>query len=411
MDSNVILAIGLILIGGFFLGMLAEKIGLPKVTGYRATGLLLNPKLISVIPHDLPESTGPLVNLCLAFITFEVGTSLSIEKIKRFGKSLLLVSGLEAFGAFLLVFMGFLAMSPLMFGDGTVNPFISLALPFSLLLAALAAPTDPSATMAVMHQYKAKGKVADTILGCAAFDDAFTLIIYSICLTLASSLVGDDTSSTGVVLGSALISIVGALAVGIFFGLTFNYFTRVLKVGREGQLIVVLLATVSLSFGVSSLFGFDELLSTMALGSVVANFNVGKDAVKTVVERYTEELIFIFFFVLSAMHLSFNSFGTYWHYIIVFIVLRAGGKYLGTFIGLALTGAEPKVKKFTFTGLIPQGGIVMGLALVMQKNADFNAFSSILVGTIMSATLIHEFIGPMIAKWGLMKAGEIKKPN
>jgi len=408
MDSNLILAIGLILLGGFFLGLLAEKVGLPKVTGYMAAGLLLNPRLIPVVPETLPESTGPLVNLCLAFITFEVGSSLSVEKIKQFGKSLLLVSGLEAFGAFLLVFCGFLAITPFMLDSGSGHHFTSVAIPFSLLLAALAAPTDPSATMAVIHQYNAKGKVADTILGCAAFDDAFTLIIYSICFTLARTLVGDSTGSVGAVAGSAIVSIAGALAVGVAFGFVFNYLTGVLKIGGDGKLIVVLLAAVSLSFGVSTVLGFDELLSTMALGSVVANFNVEKEAVKTVVERYTEELIFVFFFVLSAMHLSLDSFGTYWHYIVAFVVLRAAGKYLGTVTGLALTGYEAKVKKFTFSGLIPQGGIVMGLALMMQKDSGFDAFSSVLVGTIMSATLIHEFIGPMAAKWGLTKAGEIQ---
>jgi len=34
-----------------------------------------------------------------------------------------------------------------------------------------AAPADPTATLAITHQYHARGKVMSTIMGVAAFDD------------------------------------------------------------------------------------------------------------------------------------------------------------------------------------------------------------------------------------------------
>jgi len=59
---------------------------------------------------------------------------------------------------------------------------------FTILLAALASPTDPSATLAIIHQYKAKGKVKDTILGVAALDDGLGILLFSFAIGLALAL-------------------------------------------------------------------------------------------------------------------------------------------------------------------------------------------------------------------------------
>ncbi|WP_286756955.1 cation:proton antiporter [Roseivirga sp. UBA838] len=411
MYGELILITGAMLLVGFLLGLGAEKIGLPKVTGYLVAGLFLNPRLFSYIPEAFPVHTEPIIDLCLAFITFEVGFNLSVSKIKRHDTKLLTVSFLESFGAFLVVLLGFLFIAPYLINDIPTDNFIALSIPFSLLLAALASPTDPSATLAVMHQYKAKGPVSDTILGCAAFDDAFTLIIYSICFTLASMFMGDSAVSFGNVFSNGILSIAGAVAVGVAIGFIFNFLTQRLAISSEGQLLVLLLAAISLAFGVSSLFAFDELLSTLGVGVVAANFNLQRRLLKEVVERYTEELIFIFFFVVSTMHLEYSSLASYWHYILLFVLLRAIGKYVGAFAGLSITKADKLSRRYTFAGLLPQGGIVMGLALMMQKDPRFDAFSAILVSTIMGATIIHEFAGPVAARWGLVKAGEVTLDN
>jgi Kef-type K+ transport system membrane component KefB len=408
MGEPFILLTGIVLLGGFLLGFIAEKIGLPRVTGYLAAGLLLNPELVQYIPKDYPDRSDPVVDLCLGFITFEVGFSLSLDKIRRFGKRLLAVSGLEALGAYIFVCGGFLLIAPYLVDVIPTDNAMQLSIPFSLLLAALASPTDPSATLATMHQYHAKGPVSETILGCAAFDDVFTLLIFSISFTLASIFVGDSSTPFMNVVTNGLASIAGAVGVGAAAGMGLNYLIRRLRLSGEGQLLVMLLAAIGIAFGVSQMLAFDELLGTLTVGILTANFNVQSAKIKQVVERYTEELIFIFFFVLSAMHLQFDTLGKYWYYIVLFVVLRTMGKYLGSLAGLSLVRSEPSARKYTFTGLLPQGGIVIGLALMVEKDPIFDEFSAILVSTIMGTTIIHEFLGPILARWGLIKSGEVR---
>ena len=80
----------------------------------------------------------------------------------------------------------------------------------------------------------------------------------------------------------------------------------------------------------------------------------------------------------------------------------------GTIVGGKISKSPLAVQKYTAGGLIPQGGIVIGLALVIRQNASFNLLSDIILNVIIGATIIHEIIGPLISKFTLEKAGEIK---
>jgi hypothetical protein len=68
------------------------------------------------------------------------------------------------------------------------------------------------------------------------------------------------------------------------------------------------------------------------------------------------------------------------------------------------------VKNYTAGGLIPQGGIVIGLALLINQDPAFSAIADPFINIILGATVIHELIGPVVAKFSLRKAGEIDRP-
>ena len=45
--------------------------------------------------------------------------------------------------------------------------------------------------------------------------------------------------------------------------------------------------------------------------------------------------------------------------------------------------APAKIKKYVAGGLVPQGGIVIGLALLVQQNPVFSSFSHILLNIVI----------------------------
>ncbi len=402
-----ILIVGIILFAGFLLGELAKFINLPKVTGYIISGILLNPSICHIIPVDFPAHTNLITNIALAFIAFSVGGTLSYPKIKKLGNVILSLTFWEAEFAFLTVAFIFIIAARYFLNIPGAS-FINVFVPFGLLTASLAVPTDPSATLAVMHEYKAKGDVSSTIMGIAAFDDILGIINYSLAVVVATVLISHTPLTANTVVIKPLIMIGGAFLLGIIFGIIFNVITKLIKRETEGMFIVLIFGLLSLCFGTASLLKIDELLALVSMGCVVVNFNHAHVKIFTMLERYTEELIFVLFFTISGMHLNFSVISENWMLIVLFILFRTIGKYLGVMTGSHLSHASFKIRKYVTGGLIPQGGIVIGLALLTQQEVIFSSFSNILINIIIGATVFHELLGPVAAKISLLKAGEIK---
>ena len=402
-----ILYFGLILLIGYFLSLVAVKVGFPKIVGYLAAGLLLNPGIINFIPASFVDNSEPVINICLAFITFEIGSSFSVSDLKTTGRKYFKLAFSESFSAFLFIFTVFFFLTNYFSLLGADS--IPVVAAFSLILASLAAPTDPSATLAVIHEYKARGPVSKAILGAAAFDDIVTLILFSLSVTISRSILGNTDLSFLNLAYSILFRIIGAVMAGFIFGFIFNKTTAVFQVDDKKSLMILFLGFLLLSFGIAKYLAFDELFTTLTLGFVIRNFNKKEDKILDIAEHNLEDFFFLIFFVLSAMHFDFSTIHLHIIYLILgFVVVRAAGKYVGMHVGTSALKMQPEVKKYAFAGLIPQGGIVLGLVLLVGKDPLFQDFENLLVGIIMGATIIHELLGPLISKTALKKAKEIK---
>ncbi len=403
------LTVGTIIFGGFILGELLSKLGFPRVTGYILAGIGLNPSLNPIVPQAVVDHSAVVTNISLAFITFSVGGTLYLPKLRKLGKSILTITAMESMGAYVAVALGFATLGPLVLH--LPHGWLAGFLPMALLTGALAAPTDPSATLAVIHQFKVKGEVSSTIMGVAAFDDGAGILAYSLALAAADVLVSGSSFDPLTSLGEPLLAIFGAVALGVAFGALLDLMVRtVLRKDTEGALIVVVLGLLGLCFGAARAADLDELLATMSMGVVVANFCVKGEQVFSLLERYTEELVFVLFFTISGMHLQPGVLMDSWALVLLFVGLRMVGKISGTMLGAKISDAPSKVRRYAAGGLIPQGGIVIGLALLMRENPSFQEFSDILINVVLGATVLHEIIGPVIAKASLARAGELDAP-
>jgi len=405
MDS--ILIVGLILLAGLIAGELAARVRLPRISGYIIAGICLNPGLLPLIPTSFMQHTGLVTDIALSFIAFSVGGTLLISRLRVLGKTIVTITVCEAEAAVLLVLTGFALLALL---PGTPAGLSGAALlPLGLLLGAIAAPTDPSAILAIAHQYRAEGEVTTTIMSTAALDDTLGIITYSLATSLAGLLLSHSTFHFHHTLVLPVLTIAGGIVIGILFGLLLHPLLLFTRRDTEGMLIVLVFAMLSLCYGGARLAGCDPLLSTLAMGCTVANTSSFHEKVFSILERYTEELVFVLFFTLGGMYLDFSSFAGVSGLILLFVVLRIAGKVLGTRAGAAITGASPKVRRFTALGLIPQGGIVMGLALSIGADPLFTDLATPLINITIGGIVIHELIGPLAARRALMKAGEIPR--
>ncbi len=402
---NVILSIGALIFIGYLFGEIAEKVRLPKISGYILAGILLNPDLSGIMSGSFVEHTDPLLSISLSLITFSIGGSLSLKKLRITGKTMIVLTICESLFAFLVVFLFmFLSLRFLVPAFDSVHVILAV----SFVLASLAAPTDPSATLAVIHEYKAKGEVSSAMLEIAAFDDIVGIIIYTLVSAFAAFFLGQTDIRISHTLFDLATGVSGAIGIGFVTGWLFNLILRLFGKQEEGTLIVLTFGSILLSYGISDYLGFDALLSTITLGAVITNSNPLSDKIFNLIERYTDELIFVVFFTLSGLHLQLSSLTGSYLLILIYIVARAIGKFSGIRAGSLLVPVSPKTKKYTAGGLIPQGGIVIGLALLLTREPVYKETGSMIMGVVIGAALIHEIIGPLTSRFFLKKAGEVK---
>ncbi|MFQ5951823.1 MAG: cation:proton antiporter [Candidatus Omnitrophota bacterium] len=403
---NTILTFGVILIFGYLAGWIANLLKLPKITGYIAAGIFLEPSFLGILPKGFIQNSDAISNFALCIITYVIGGSLHFERIKKMGKTMFWMTLLEAETAFLLVFGGLLVvfLAAGRYLGVSIQP--TYYLPLALLSGALASPTDPTATIAVKEEYKADGPVTTTILGIAAFDDATGIVNFSIATAICVAVLGGAGSNIGTFVHPVVV-ILGSMLMGVLFAFLLLWVAR--KVKEKGVLVVLIFGFLFLCFGTAKLLNMDELLSTMVLGCVVANSGKYGEKFFISIREYIEETIFVIFFVLAGAHLEIGVLKSCLWIVLVFVIFRTLGKVLGVYFGGLISGAKGNVKRYTAFGLIPQGGIVVGLALLVKQDPRFSDISTILLNIVLGTTVFHEFIGPLFAEIGLKKANEVGK--
>jgi trehalose 6-phosphate synthase len=73
--------------------------------------------------------------------------------------------------------------------------------------------------------------------------------------------------------------------------------------------------------------------------------------------------------------------------------------------GLRLSGIDPRIGSYLWTGLISQAGITLGLAAIVA--GEFPGWGNQLQVLIVALIVVHELVGPPLFRNGLLRAGEI----
>ena len=125
-------------------------------------------------------------------------------------------------------------------------------------------------------------------------------------------------------------------------------------------------------------------------------------------------LLFILFFFLAGAHLDISALPSLGLIGVVYILTRTGGLMGGAWLGAVIGGSEDKIRKYLGLGILSQAGVAIGLALlVSQRFAIIGTPHALEIGTMLIATvtatsIVFEIVGPICARFALVRAGEIK---
>ncbi|MGC9458078.1 MAG: cation:proton antiporter [Halothiobacillaceae bacterium] len=388
-----ILLLGLLLVLGVLAGNLGSSLlGVPRVLGYLLVGILFSPSLLGgALSLDLEQAIEPMVAVALGAIAFLVGGSATVDQLRRLGPTITGATLGKVIGAFLAVFVVFLLIAPL--AENRSN------LQLAVVLAAVATITAPATLIAIVHQYRAVGPLTTTLLGMVALDDALGIVLFSLVLALVGS------ATLVEALPWAAWEIAGALMSGVTAGWLVE---RMLRSLHEQELrMVLLVGAIILLVGLAEAAHFSALLAAMTFG-FVARWRGGPraDRVFEPVEQL-EELLFVLFFALAGLHFSLDLVMDNLWLILGFFVVRALGQMAGGYAGARLVGAGPMIANHVGLGMLPQGGVAIGMALMVAGEPGFEQVGDLVVNVVTASTILTESVGALAARYGLYRAGEL----
>ena len=413
-EMFTLLSLALALIVGLMLSRLAKLVKLPAVTAYLVAGILVGPYVLGhfgieglgFTSHDLEAGTfGIISDVALGFIAFSIGNEFRLSQLKQIGKQATVIGVLQAVITTLLV-------DAVLIGLHFILPNNILPLPVAIVLGAIAAATAPAATLMVVRQYKAKGKLTDILLPVVALDDAVGLVLFAISFGVAQAMISTGGVSLITVLVNPILEVLLSLALGAVMGLLFTFFEKFFhsRSKRMAMSVTFVLLTVALSmlhfeFGEVHI-AFSSLLVCMMLGTVFCNFCVFSEELMERVERWSTPVL-VLFFVLSGAELEFSAFAQWTVLLVgvVYIIARSAGKYLGAFTSAKLAKCDPSIVKYLGVTLLPQAGVALGMAI---KAKDALVGGEMIANITLFAVLVYELFGPMLTKIALTKAGDIR---
>ncbi len=384
---NWLYVLGIVILAGIFLGLLVSYIKLPKVTGYLVAGIIIGPFVLKIVPTEAIHGLTVISEAALGFIAYSIGSSLNFKDLKKIGSGIIIIALFEALMAVVVVTLVMITV-------------FKQPLAFSLSLGAIASATAPAATIMVLKQYRAKGPLVNTLIPVVAIDDAIAVIAFGIALSIAKALTNGTGALTVMSIMNPFIEIIGSAVLGIILG-----FVNRLSNSRE-QTMSMAIGVILLAIGLANKLHLSGLLTCMVMGGTISNITDGKTKLLTVLDEFTNP-IFIAFFTISGLELDMSVLKTVGIIGAGYVIARVIGKVLGAYLGAKIAKSEPIVQKYLGLTLVPQAGVAIGLALIVQN--ELPAYGTQIRTIILAGTVIYELIGPLCTKIAIFKAGEANK--
>ncbi len=413
---EILLGLSFALGAGLLLSRIAKPLGLPSVTSYLVAGILIGPYCIGRLgiegigftSMESVKSFELFSQVALGFIAFAIGNEFRLSQLKKIGGKATFIGIVQALVATLLVDAALIGLHFILGEE-------KLPLSMAITLGAVAAATAPAATLMVVRQYKAKGKLTDLLLPIVAIDDAVGLIIFAVSFGIAKAIEHGEVSIKAIIL-EPIIEIVCSLLLGTLMGMLFSWFERHFSSNSKRLCLSItcVIFTVAISMCKFEVFGvhvgFSVLLVCMMLGTMFCNLCDFSAEIMDKTDAWTTPL-FALFFVLSGAELELRVFTDIAIIGIgaAYIISRSIGKYFGAYASAKVVKCDEKTTKYLGITLLPQAGVALGMSVTAMELGEVG---SMIRNIVLFSVLVYELVGPMLTKIALTKAGNIEpKPH
>lgn len=386
-----------------------QKIRLPLITGLLISGIITGPFVLDLIPAESKIQLNFINELSLAFIAFAAGSELYLRELRGRLNSikwntiwqLIATFGLGSIVVFLIA---------------DLIPFMSqmdfpTKLSASLLMAAIFGARSPASAIAIIKELRAKGPFTQTILGVTVLKDFIVIVVFTICLSFAQSLIsGSDINliSILVILVELALSIILGLMLGKGLALILSLRIRVLS-----KSIILLISGYGVYLfshlirGLSGDFGHEVILEPLLIcivGSFYLTNYTGFRAEFLKFIHDTGNYVYVAFFTLTGATLSVDILLQVWPVALLLFVIRLSALVLGSYAGGFAAKDPPLFMHLGWMPYLTQAGVALGLSTAVAN--EFPGWGNEFATLIIAIIVLNQFVGPPLFKLALYKAGE-----
>jgi Kef-type K+ transport system membrane component KefB len=395
--AGTIVSVGFLLLAGSLTASLLERIGLPHLTGYLLAGALAGPHLLGLVDRQAVADLEPVNALALSLIALAGGAELRLDGLRQ---------GLRSLGWSTL-----LHNLPILLISGGVfylaRPLIPFArelpggalLAVALLWGVVAITRSPAATLAIITQTRASGRLTTATVNFVMSSDVVVVLLLALALTVTRPLLVPGATVSLAAFGELGHELLGSVSVGVTLGLLLIAYLRF----AGGRLLLVLVAIGLVLTQVIDYLQLDWLLIFITTGFVVRNLSSHGDAFLHAIEG-AGEVIYVVFFAITGAHLDLPLLAQLWPV----ALLLAGTRGLATWgagsLSSRLAGDPPALRRWGFAGLIAQAGLALGIAT--RVSGQFPAFGAGFAALAVAVVAVNEVAGPILFKLAIDRAGE-----
>jgi Kef-type K+ transport system membrane component KefB len=333
-----------------------------------------------------------LSEVALGLILFSVGTVFEVSRFRRVGRQVLQLTLYESALAALLVTVGML--------------LLGVSWPAALLLGAVAIATAPASTLMVIREVDSEGPLTDSLLAIIAINNIYCIIAYSLVGTVIdfSSGLGGSAGLFTTLYGALyplVWQLVGSVALGFLIGLLLARWASAIT--ETGETLILLGGSILFCVGVARVLELSPLIASMAVGATMANLSHRSQPLfETLAEA--DPPFYAIFFVLAGADLDLSLVHSLGLAGFVYLMGRAGGKFLGAQIGARRLGMADSVQRFLGLTLLAQAGLAVGLTISAEHR--FPDFAPAVTAIVLASVAIYEMFGPIATRWALVRSGE-----
>lgn len=420
------MALGVILLAAHLGGKLADRLRMSEVTGQLVGGALTGPYvlgLLGLLPaewlssyRDAVHSFHFFIFVFLSMVAFGIGEELYIHRLKKVGKSALVICLIQAFLTWVLISAAFyyIGKQPLM---------------ESLLIGSIGIATAPAVSFVLMNKLRIEGRLRNLLGSMVVLDDMIEVIIFSVMLqTLVQRATGSDESIFGCLMNDVFWALVMGGAIFLVLRFLVLRHARSLetlepKEEKESapflqsmltehpspsvELLIVTMGSVALATGVAYYFHWPFLITAVFAGFIVSNFHSHAIFDSMKIENISPIFNLIFFALIGA-NISLAELNHDTALLVgLYIVTRSIAKIFGTWVGCKIMKEDRKITVCLPRLMLPQAGVAAVEAVYASAILGNPAIAAIILPAIVFFEVAGIFwVDQGLRKWQSWVSGE-----